>query len=276
MSNQLQSVEQAAKQLISIMEQGVNPWVKPWKSSNNIYNPVSKKPFTGFNYVMLSLFGGSYTTGFWVTYKQADSVGGNVKEGMKGISVIAPLMFEKEVNGVKETFCKGFREYKVFNLDQCENVSELYPKDDSKPIERLEHCEATIRNTGAKIVSINSNSCYYSSKEDIINMVDINKFHNNDVYYATAFHELSHWTGNEKRLDRKLGNIFGSSDYAFEELIAELSANFLCNHHGIDGVDSHNAAYLKSWIKALQDDSSVILKAAGQAQKAANYILKTA
>lgn len=265
------SVEQAAEKMINIMETGVIPWVKPWKSSNNVYNPVSKKPFTGFNAFVLNLFN-TYETGYFITYQQALQVGGNVAKGSKGIGVLLPIIKEDKETG--KTACYGFREYTVFNLDQCENVSGLYPLADDKPINRIEQCENTIRNTDAKITHISGKGCYYSSKTDQITMEDINNFHNNDVYYATMFHELSHWTGHESRIDRKLGNTFGSSDYAFEELIAELSANFLCNTHGIDTVDQHNAAYLQSWIKALKNDSSVLLKAAGQAKKASDYILK--
>lgn len=275
MSKELKSVQDCANRLIKIMETGTNPWVKPWKESGNIHNPVSKKPFTGFNRFYLSIISSQFSCGFFVTYAQAAGAGGNVKKGEKGFPVLMPLIMTKENSkGEKESFCKGFKEYYVFNLDQCENMQNFYEKSSEKPIDRIESCEKTLMKSGANFVQIDKNSCYYSSKNDYINMVNINNFHNSEGYYATAFHELSHWTGHESRLDRKLGNTFGNSDYAFEELIAELSANALCQYHGIDGVDSHNAAYLKSWIQALHNDPSVILKAASQAQKAFDYIIK--
>lgn len=275
----LETVENTAKKLIEIMENGVNPWEKPWKSSNEIYNPVSKTPFTGFNWVMLSLFGSHFTTGYYATYKQIESVGGQVKKGSKGFKTMAPLIVpakDEAGNIIKDkTVLVGFREYAVFNLDQCENVEKLFPTASEKVNERFANCESTISATGANIIHKTGDGCYYRPSTDSIVMENINDFDNSEKYYGTLFHELAHWTGAETRLNRLEKNIrFGNPAYAFEELVAELSANFLCNHHGIDSNDRHNASYLKSWIKALRDDSNVILTAAGMAQKACEYIIK--
>jgi antirestriction protein ArdC len=93
-------------------------------------------------------------------------------------------------------------------------------------------------------------------------------------YYATLFHELAHSTGHPNRLDRAaLSPVFGSEDYAKEELVAELAAAFLCAHAGIENKIDNSAAYIQSWIKALQNDKSMIVYAAARAQKAAAFIL---
>jgi antirestriction protein ArdC len=90
-------------------------------------------------------------------------------------------------------------------------------------------------------------------------------------YYATAFHELTHWAGHETRLDRVKGKRFADPQYAFEELVAEMGAAFLCQDYGIQGELRH-AGYIQSWLKALRDDSKAVFKAAAYAQKAATYI----
>lgn len=277
--NTLETVENTAKKLIEIMENGVNPWEKPWKSSNNIFNPVSKKPFTGFNWVMLSLFGTGFSTGYYVTYSQAASVGGNVKKGSKGLKTLLPIIVPvKDENGKiieNKTVLVGFKEYTVFNLDQCENVDKLYPQQSEKVNERFENCESTIQKTGANIIHKTGDGCYYRPSTDSIVMENLNSFDNSEKYYGTLFHELGHWTGSETRLNRlEKSARFGNPEYAFEELVAEITSNFLCNYHGIDSNDRHNASYLKSWIKALKNDSNVILTASGMAQKSAEYVLK--
>ena len=127
-----------------------------------------------------------------------------------------------------------------------------------------------VMNTGANIKH-GGNSAYYRPSEDYINMPIKSDFNDEAGYYATLLHELTHWSGFEKRLNRELGNKFGSPKYAFEELVAELGAAFLCQDFKIQGELRHSG-YIESWLKCLKDNPNAIFKAAALAQKAADYI----
>ena len=112
----------------------------------------------------------------------------------------------------------------------------------------------------------------YQPKEDQILMPKKSQFKTQEAFYSTLFHELSHWTGHESRLNRKTGNKFGSRDYAFEELVAEISASFLCCHLGFRYSTQHSA-YVKLWIEVLKKDKTAIFRASSLAQKATEFIL---
>jgi antirestriction protein ArdC len=122
---------------------------------------------------------------------------------------------------------------------------------------------ATIRHGG--------NSAYYKPSEDYINMPVKSDFHHEAAYYATLLHELTHWSGSSHRLDRTYGKRFGDTAYAFEELIAELGAAFLCEKFAVKG-DLRHEGYIQSWLKALKDDNKMIFKAAAYAQKSSDYL----
>ena len=124
--------------------------------------------------------------------------------------------------------------------------------------------------TGVQTCALPIWACYVPSL-DKIHLPRKDAFSSADGYYATAFHELAHWTGAKSRLDRDFSSRFGDDQYAFEELVAEMSAAFLCQSHGIDALTQH-AAYVQSWVKVLKNDHKAIFKAAALAQKATDYI----
>ena len=102
-------------------------------------------------------------------------------------------------------------------------------------------------------------------------------FYSSESFYGTALHELTHWSGGAKRLNRQVCNHFGSDSYAFEELIAEIASIFLSTQTGIKLDDKHfqnHVAYIASWIRILKSDSNKIFKASTEAEKAANFLLK--
>jgi antirestriction protein ArdC len=269
MSNIAQTITDS---IIKQLESGVAPWVKPW-NSNGIdapFNPVAKRYYNGINFIQLSMMPAS--THNWVTYKQAQSVGAQVRKGSKGVQVIyfSPLEVQDRVtNEVKKI--PMLKTYTVFNADQVDGL-ELPAPTERTEIEAVESCEAFIKAQRARI-QFGGNRAFYVPSLDYIQLPELDQFKSTPDYYATALHELSHWTGHESRLNRDFSGRFGNEAYAFEELVAELGSAMLCAHLKLDGQLQHSS-YIASWLKVLKDDPKNILKASALAQKILNYTTK--
>ena len=260
--------------IISELEKGAAPWVKPWKTDNTAdKNVISQKPYQGINRLILGL--SSAVRGFnvpvWASYKQWEGLGGQVRKGEKGTKIVFYSPIEKENDkGEKESYAV-LKAYWVFNASQVDGI-EIAPVapviGEFNPVDRAEE---RILKTGA-IINHGGDAAFYAPTPDRIQLPHKSSFLNESSYYATAFHELTHWTGHKDRLDRELSKgKFGNPAYAFEELVAELGAAFLCQDYGIQGELRH-AGYIESWLKACRDDSRAIFKAAALAQKAADYV----
>lgn len=269
-----QSIAQSiTDNVIKSLESGVAPWVKPWNSHgvDAPYNPISKRYYNGINFIQLSMMPGS--THNWVTYKQAQSVGAQVRKGSKGVPVIyfSPLEVQDQVtNEIKKI--PMLKTYTVFNADQVDGL-ELPAPAERNMNESIASCEAFIKAQRAEF-KFGGNRAFYVPSLDYIQLPELDQFKSSADYYATALHELSHWTGHESRLDRKISNKFGNEAYAFEELVAELGSAMLCAHNKIDGQLQH-ASYIASWLKVLNDDPKNILKASALAQKILDYTTKS-
>ena len=258
--------------IIKQLEAGTAPWVKPW-NSNGIdapYNPVAKRYYNGINFIQLSMMPGS--THNWVTYKQAQSVGAQVRKGSKGVQVIyfSPLeVKDKVTDEVKKI--PMLKTYTVFNADQVDGL-ELPAPIERTMNESIASCEAFIKAQRA-IIKHGGNRAFYVPSADYIQLPELDQFKSSADYYATSLHELSHWTGHESRLNRDFSGRFGNEAYAFEELVAELGSAMLCAHNKIDGQLQH-ASYIDSWLKVLKDDPKNILKASALAQKILSFTTK--
>jgi antirestriction protein ArdC len=114
---------------------------------------------------------------------------------------------------------------------------------------------------------------FYHASTDQIRLPELSSFQSLSGYYATAIHELGHWTGHKSRLDRDLSGSFGSQSYAFEELIAELTAAFILNEFNYQAELEHHASYLDNWLQALKNDKKYFFKAANLASKASEFLL---
>lgn len=263
------------------MSQGVMPWEAPWLESGIVMqlpkNAHSGKPYSGVNVWMLlaSQHKYHYSNAIWVSYKQAKSLGGNVRKGEKGTRILFFSTFEREQDdGNKETirFAKSFS---VFNLDQYDGLDHLKPTPpkpaESNSIERIASIDQIIEATRATIRHDATEKAYYRPSTDTIHIPPLDAFKSIEAYYSTVFHELGHWTGTKDRLERGLLNKFGSEAYAFEELVAELCAAYLCAENGLVYSTQHTA-YINNWLKVLNGDDRAFAKAAALAQKAANYI----
>jgi antirestriction protein ArdC len=265
--------ETVTAQIILALENGTAPWRKPWKGSASPHNVTTGKAYQGINWFLLSMMGG----GGFLTYKQAQSLGGNVRKGEKGTPIIFWNFVEKKKANGDMGKVAFLRSYTVFSVSQCDGLElpALETEGETVPFVPIARAEETITKTGAEI-SHGGNRAFYRPATDQIQMPDKEAFHAPEEYYSTAFHELAHWTGHTSRLARKgIEEVaaFGSATYSKEELIAEMGAAFLCAEHGIDSTLENSAAYLQGWITALKGDSTLAISAAGAASKAANYIL---
>lgn len=268
------------EKIVKELENGNIPWVKNWKGQKAI-NYISRKEYKGINTLLLP-FPGEY-----LTFKQVQELKGNVKKGEKSHMIVFYNWNTKEItenNETKTISIPVLRYYNVFHISQCEGITskcEIFkPENENNIITEAEKIISEyITREGITInIIMGSDRAYYSPVNDEVVMPDIKQFDSAENYYSTAFHELIHSTGNDKRLKRHnsmKSHKFGSQDYSREELVAEIGAAYLNNTVGIDNnsVFKNNVAYIQGWLQALKDDVRLITIAAGQAQKAANYIL---
>jgi antirestriction protein ArdC len=215
-----------------------------------------------------------------MTYKQAQEIGGQVRKGEKGSLVVYANAFTRtETNEKGEDtereipFMKG---YTVFNVEQVDALPAHYYAQALNPLpleKRIESADRFMTATGAAI-NHGGNSAFYSPARDMVQMPPFATFRDAESYYATALHELTHWTSHKSRLDRSFNaKRFGDHGYAREELVAELGAAFLCADLGITPeVRDDHAAYLGHWLSVLKEDKRAIFSAAAHAQRAADFL----
>ena len=273
--------------ITTLLEQGTAPWRKPWASAQGFpKNLISRKEYTGINTWMLHSSG--FSSAYWLTFKQAKELGGNVRKGEKG----TPVVFTKQLpprlvdvpneNGGTDKLIDGkklggrmLKYYTAFNLDQCEGIDipDAGPRYDHDPIESA---EAIIAGYHGPTIEHGGGRATYSPTLDRVCLPERHRFEIVAEYYSTAFHELAHSTGHPDRLHRfDKAAEFGSENYGKEELVAEMCAAYLCGKAGIENATLENsAAYLKGWLEAIKKDARLIITAASAAQKAANLILE--
>ena len=266
--------------IIELLESGVVPWKKGWLDLEGCRNFKSKKGYRGINIWVLSgecMLKG-YSDNLWLTFKQAKDMGGNVKKGEKSCPVVYWLWLEVEDKKTGKKKKVPFpKHYRVFNIDQCEGVEYQVPEiplTDFSPIEKAEK----IIDGYKTMPKLKHEGCraFYKPSMDYICMPKREHFLSEEDYYNVLFHEMTHSTGHETRLDRKAGMecvAFGSESYSKEELVAEMGSAFLCSYSRIESKIENSAAYIQSWLNALKDDKKLLVQAASQAQKAADYIL---
>lgn len=272
------------ERIVELLEQGVIPWRKPWRPEAGEHrNLVSKKPYRGINVFLLGALG--YDSPFWLTYKQAKQLGGSVKKGEKGATVVFWKWLDKkeedESGDLKQVKIPMLRYYTVFNLEQTEGIpAEKIPAGEDCAESEVLPIEAAVSLIDSMpqrpAIGHGGNRAYYSPSRDRVQLPNMEQFDMVEEYYCAAFHELAHATGHSSRLDRKevTGcNPFGSEDYSKEELVAEMTAAYLCGVTGIEqGTIENSAAYIQGWLKQLKDDRKLVIHAAAAAQKAADFI----
>jgi antirestriction protein ArdC len=268
------------ERFIEQLRAGCVPWQRPWRSVQNI---VSRKAYRGIN--SLTLGSTPFGSPFWMTFRQAHELGGHIRKGEKSSPVIYWKFLEKRDRSGNLVFtAKGkpahipfIRWSNVFNLDQTDGVPAPEQPVTPKTMPALAKAEALVQQANLCPIRTEGFAAAYSPRDDLIRMPPAGIFRSSEDYHHTLFHEMTHATGHGSRLDREgVTNPvkFGSERYSKEELIAELGAAFLSNEAGIlDQVRFDNsAAYLQSWIKNLNDDPTMIVSAASQAQRGFDWM----
>jgi len=226
------------ERIISDLEQGIRPWMKPWNgehAAGHITRPLRHNgtPYKGMNILLLwgEAMAKGYAAPIWMTYKQALELGANVRKGEHGSLVVyANTISKTETNEQGEDiereipFMKG---YTVFNVEQVDGLPAHYYAQPENPLplsERIQHADAFMTGTGAAIQH-GGNSAFYAPSRDVVQLPLFEAFKDKESYYATGLHELTHWTKAKHRLDRDFSaKRFGDHGYAREELVAELGA----------------------------------------------------
>src|SRR5258706_6522251 len=274
--------EIVTNKIIEQLEAGTAPWRKPWKAELPC-NLVSGKEYRGINPFLLASQG--YGQRYWLTFAQANKLGGHVKKGEKSsIVVFWNVGQEKIVRNADGIERKSkpilLRYYSVFNIDQTEGIADKLGLGNATPrLPNIEACEAIVNEMpNAPAMQQDARACYRPST-DTVGMPSKSLFNSSEEFYSTLFHELTHSTGHASRVGRdgiEQLNTFGSESYSKEELIAEMGAAMLCGVTGIAPATLQNSAsYLQSWINRLKGDSKLLVSAASQAQKAADFIRNT-
>jgi len=254
------------------LSKGEIPWRKRWSSPEDMpRNRVTGKLYRGINVWILDAQG--YTSSQWLTFKQVKSLGGQVKKGEKATAIVFWKMIpvDKDINEheEKEKYISLLKTYHVFNVAQTTLEPEI--------LEPIEPCKANtlISNWSDKpLIKHGFRHATYSRSEDLVMLPNETQFETKSFYWATLFHEAVHATGHDSRLDRAQSTRRGVGKYAFEELIAEMGAGYLCGFCGIeqDTLEDHRS-YIQSWLKSLQSDPTWVIKASSKAQRAVDYIL---
>jgi len=248
-------------------------------------NAGTGRRYSGIN--VLILWATVFERGFggqgWLTYKQAQALGGNVRKGETGTTICyadrftpkderdKPITEASDEHRRQVAFLKRFT---VFNVDQCEGLPDALSVGGGAFLgerETIECAEALITATGAQI-GIGGDKAFYMPTADRIQLPPQQTFHDQVNYYRTALHELGHWTGHPSRLDRDQTGALRSASYAREELVAEMCSAFTCAELGIVPTVRH-ADYIGAWLEVLREDARAIFRAASQASKAADYLL---
>lgn len=271
--------EMVTERIIKQLEQGTIPWQKPWTGvRSGAFNRVSKKPYSLINQAILE------KPGEYATFKQWKDLGGHIKKGAKAEMVVFWKIIDVEEKNDKGEIEKKklplLRYYNVFHISQVEGVEPLKEKLNTE-IEPIEEADRIIKEyVDREHITFKeciSDKAFYRPMTDTVVVPLKEQFKNTNSFYQVAFHEITHSTGAQKRLDRDIKELapFGSEIYSKEELVAELGSAFLINHLGIEteGTFNNSVAYIESWLQVLRNDNKFVVSASSKAEKAVNYIL---
>ena len=292
--------EMVTDTICKMLEQGFIPWQRPWSNNktNMAWSRKTNKPYSFINHLLLANPEKKYKTfqdvlndvsGEWLTFNQIKELGGNVKKGEKARPIIFFKWLEKTTGKINENGDEivekipCLQRYYVFKTTQCEGIEQKNNNDDGKIYDFAENKTAEevaneyLTRENIEIRNDNLNKAFYHTTQDYINMPKKEQFKNSEEYYATLFHEITHSTGNEKRLNRLKDQILSDSEenYSLEELTAEIGSASILATLKIDTSKTlrNSAAYIQSWLKALRNNKKMIVYASARAEKAIKCIL---
>lgn len=285
--------QEVTDHIVAMLEKGVAPWQKPWNpgeaSVGMPFNPTSDRAYRGGNalHLMATALNRGYGDPRWMTYKQASDRGWQVHRGEKGTQIefwdVKPNRDEDRGatgDGQRDRIERRearliHRVYTVFNATQIEGVPAYQPRQRT-PFEVVQSGEKILENAGANIRHDQADRAFYNRSSDSIHLPPKEAFKDAAGFCGTALHELAHWTGHPSRLNRATLNEsyrFGDTNYAKEELRAELASVFLAAERGIPHDPEQHAAYVGSWIKMLREDKNEIFRAAHDASAASDFLI---
>jgi antirestriction protein ArdC len=287
-------------QIVELLESQKLTWNKPWitfsKDGRRPHNASSGRTYSGLNQILLSIrqMRSKYPYSGWMTFKQIQDEGGRVIAGNKASSIFhykliysdnmsrkyeSEQVLQMSLNEQQDLELRKnslLLYYSVFNLAQTSGLPVAYYALKETPIlsevEKDDTADNLITKTKARIIHLVANEACYNYVNDVIFLPERNQFKGTVPYYETVLHELAHWTGHKTRLNRSLKNVFGSEEYAKEELVAELCSAFLCTDLGFSMSITNSAAYIQDWIRVLKADSRNIFKAIRSAEDATRFI----
>jgi antirestriction protein ArdC len=258
----------------------VPTWRRPWRTLRAAgaatipQNAVTGRSYRGINVPLLWIRQDADMR--YLTYRQAQELGGNIRKGEHGTQVVfwqKRQFTTRDESGEEETRNSLLMKvYTVFNLSQCDGVTLPKAAKAPEPVAPPPTITQVYSTLGTSVRHGGDVACY-SPGPDVITMPRPEAFTTPDAYSATALHELTHWTGHKERLAREFGKRFGDQAYAAEEIVAELGSAYTCAALGVDCALEHHVSYLDNWRKLLRDDPRAIITAASKAQAAADFIL---
>jgi antirestriction protein ArdC len=274
--------------IIAELEAGRFPWVQPWGTPSSKAqlalpkNASTSRAYSGINVLILwgEVVEKAYTGQSWLTFRQALALGGHVRKGERGTTVVYADRFIPDdakrraaQSGGEALAIPFLKRFTVFNTDQIDNLpNEIATAAPPPPPGTIEpRVEALIKATGIDF-RIGGNRAFYIPSQDYVQVPPPAAFFEPINWHRTALHELGHASGHRSRLNRDLSGSYGSRKYAFEELVAEMNAAFCCASLGITPTVRH-ADYLASWLEVLREDNRAIVRAASLASRAADYLL---
>lgn len=269
--------------ILASLRRGVVPWRKPWSATCNLpANALTNRPYRGVNVLLLGM--SPYSDHRWLTFKQAQELGGMVKTGERSTMIVFWKQWEapKEESEAKEKAKRKapiLRYFHVFNAEQCEGLRlpDLHVPQAEKEQQRIERADLLAHSMpNPPRIQERGSAAWYRPLDDLVQVPPLQAFETADAFYGTLFHELGHATGHKDRLNRPavMGEIrFGSGVYSHEELVAELTSAFCCATVSLDNsLVEDSASYIGGWLKLLNADPKTVVIAAAQAQRATDYI----
>jgi antirestriction protein ArdC len=273
--------------IIADLETGVRPWTKPW-STDHLAGRISRplrstgEPYSGINVILLwaEAVASGFSAPIWITFRQALALGGHVRKGEHGATVVyANRIIRTEAGEGGEDIERSIpflKAYTVFNVSQVGGLPDHFyaqAEPQLEPTQRVAHADGFFTGVGADIRH-GGNQAYYALEPDYVQVPPFECFEDPEAYYATLAHECTHWTRHPKRLDRDFGRKrWGDEGYAREELVAELGAAFLCADLRLELTPRpDHASYIGSWLEVLSHDKRFIFTAAAHAQRAVDFL----
>lgn len=274
--------------IVAELEAGRVPWVQPWGTGgtasplNLPNNAATGRRYSGINVLILwgAVIEGGYASQSWLTFRQARALGATVRKGERGTTVVYASRFipgdERAQPAANTEASRGIpflKRFAVFNAEQCEDLPDGVGVPVGPPALELilPQADRLIEATGVDF-RIGGARAFYDHRHDFVQVPPPQAYFEPINWHRTAFHELAHSAGHASRLKRDLTGAFGTKKYAQEELVAEISAAYVCAALGIAPTVRH-ADYIGSWLELLRDDARAIVRAASAASKAADYLL---